>query len=297
MKKISVLVLSALLLFCFTACNNNSEPLTLTDATTVNAALNEFMTAFVMTHNDYTNNNDGSADYVGSTEVLAAIKANDADTTVTDMYINMGAVGSQVQNIGLLGETYSSTDNIVPVSVGMNVFYRDPVYKIEGGNLLVNKAAFLFSLLIEEPLKINGAAYDDYSVPSFDTELTVTDVKFNNETIAEEDGAYTADFTKIASNPGHARLTYAYEGIPSDGTTDLVFVVTEGSDNSLQNSILTSSANVFSSYLIPYATESLDDLTNKTVTKTFKVLSSDGTAKGSFDLTVNVVVETETPDA
>ena len=129
-------------------------------------------------------------------------------------------------------------------------------------------------------------------------ELSVTEVKFNNEVItAGEDGSYTADFTKIASNPGHARLTYAYNDMPSEGTTDLVFVVTTGSDNSLQNSILTSSANVFSSYLIPYATESLDDLTNKTVTKTFKVLSSDGTAKGSFDLTVNVVVETETPDA
>ena len=164
MKKISVLVLSALLLFGFTACNNNSEPLTLTEATTVNVELNEFMTAFAMTHNDYENDNGGSTDYVDSTAVLAAIADNVSGITVDDMYINMGVVGSQVENIGLLGKTYSSTDNIVPVSVGMNVFYRDPVYKIENGNLLLNKAAFLFSLLIDEPLKINGTTYDDYSV-------------------------------------------------------------------------------------------------------------------------------------
>ena len=286
MKKILIALLAVSMLFVFTACDDDSseERFNLASAENVNEEMVEFRDAFVKVHNKIANDNGGSSDYVGSDKVTETV------SSIGDMYIDLGEVGN-VESVGLLGKTYKSGDEIMPVSIGMNVFYQEAAWKIDGGHLLVNKAAFLFSLLTDNPLKVNGSTYDDYSV--FDGEpasLTVSEVKYGNEDapVSEEN----KDVYEVKCTDSTTLLSYSYTGAEE---SDLLYVVTSENGEITQNSILTYSAADFGSYLLPYGKEIAEDV-DKTLVKEYLVLSNDGSSvavKGAFDITVHVTATAE----
>ena len=283
MKKILIALLAVSMLFVFTACDDDSseERFNLASAENVNAEMVEFRDAFVKVHNKIANDNGGSSDYVGSDKVTETV------SSIGDMYIELGEVGN-VESVGLLGKTYKSGDEIMPVSIGMNVFYKDAAWQVEDGHLLVNKAAFLFSLLTDNPLKVNGSTYDDYSV--FDGEpvsLTVSEVNYGDAPVTAENGVYEVNCTDSTT-----LLRYSYTNASE---TDLLYVVTSENGEITQNSILTYSAADFGSYLLPYGKDITENV-DKTLGKEYLVLSNDGSSvavKGAFDITVHVTATAE----
>ena len=256
------------------------NPVVRIDAASVNSEMQEFMKDFIKVYNEFSLN-----DTVDAASIAAKLNMDEGE-----VFINLGYFGN-VEDIELSGLTYTAESNIIPVSVGMGAFYRDNVYKTDAttGNLLVNKAAFLFSLLAGEGISVNGTEYDDYSL--FETtpeELTISNVKVGSEAVkVGDDGTYDVTITKK-----NTKIVYDYE--TSVTQVDIVYVITRNPETNevTQNSLLASETNNGSyAYLTPWDAEI--EAGNWSVTKIGTVLASDGTLKGTFTVTFDVTLAPE----
>ena len=242
----------------------------------VNAEMQEFMTAFKKVNNQFTSGHDVTDDEV--------IKK----TGIESMYINLGNFGD-VADVELSGHTYASNDSIIPVSVGMNAFYSssEPFKFDTEGNLLVNKAAFMFSLIADTGISVNGEDLEGYSLrDDAETALAITeipDVVSGSGTIDEVvDGEYNVTLT----GP-NVQIRYKYNGMANG---DIVYVITKQNDKVSQNSLLISDDNGAYAYLTPWG-EALEEK-EWTVSKKGFVLDSNGKYKGEYNLTLHI---TSTP--
>ena len=240
----------------------------------VNAEMQEFMTAFIKVYNQFTNGH-----VVSDAEVCEK-------TGLDDMYVNLGYFG-YVADVELSGHAYASDDSIIPVSVGMNAFYRSSKpFKLDSeGNLLVNKVAFLFSLLAGEGIGINGDAHNEYSlIGEAENPLTVINVN-----VPEGKGSVTGSYD-ITITADNTMVTYDYESTATAG--DIVYVITRKDSEITQTSLLASTASYGSyAYLTPWGKDiSTIEPREWSVTKTGIVLNSSGEYKGTFEVTFDVTL-------
>lgn len=253
------------------------NPVVRIDVASVNSEMKKFMKNFIKVNNKF--QQDDIVD--------AAAIAEEMEITEADVFIDLGYFGN-VDNVVISGHKYTADSSIIPVSVGMSAFYNDRVYKIDGetGNLLVNKAAFMFSLLAGEGISVNGTEYDGYSL--FDEvpeELTIRNVKVDGVVAdAESDSVYNVEITKK-----NTMTTYDYEEAPVQ-SGDTVYVITRDPSTGevTQNSLLTSrSTYSLYVYFTPWD-EEITEKKNWSVTKLGTVFTSGGQLKGTFDVTFNV---------
>lgn len=274
MKRILSMLIVVMMLFMFASCDDSTAvpALDQRDVAEVNIEMATFLKDFVSVHNKVSNSNGGNADYVGADKITEAV------STISDMYVNLGTA-ENVTSVTLLGHEYAEDDDAMAVSIGMNVFYREKAWKMEDGNLMVNKAALLFSILAGTPVEVNGMEYDGYEVISAETKpLSAVDVKYGNVAPTVEDGVYTVDCTDSTT-----LLSYDYS---DSAAGDLVYVVTKENDAVTGISILTKDAADFGTYPVPY-NQSLAN-TDKTLVKEYTVLDSTAAYKGTFTLNVHV---------
>lgn len=274
MKRILSMLIAVMMLFMFAACDDSTSvpALDQREVAEVNTEMTAFLKDFVSVHNKVANSNGGNADYV------AADKITEAVSSISDMYVNLGAA-ENVTSVTLLGHEYAEDDDAMAVSIGMNVFYREKAWKMEDGNLMVNKAALLFSILAGTPVEVNGMEYDGYEVISAETKtLSAKGVKYGNVAPTVEDGVYTVDCTDSTT-----LLSYDYS---DSATGDLVYVVTKENDAVTGISILTKDAADFGTYPVPYNQPLAN--TDKTLVKEYTVLDSTAAYKGTFTLNVHV---------
>lgn len=274
MKRILSMLIAVMMLFMFASCDDSTAvpALDQREVADVNTEMTAFLKDFVSVHNKVSNSNGGKAEYVGADKITTAA------TAISDMYVNLGAA-ENVTSVTLLGHEYAEDDNIMPVSIGMNVFYREKAWKMEDGNLMVNKVALLFSILAGTPVEVNGMEYDGYAVITEETKpLNAKDVKYGNESLKAEDGIYAVNCTDSTT-----LLSYDYDG---SAAGDLVYVVTKENDAVTGISILTKDAADFGTYPVPY-NQPLEN-TDKTLVKEYTVLDSTAAYKGTFTLNVHV---------
>ena len=252
----------------------------------VNAEMQKFMTAFAKVNNQFKLDQGQDSKIVGSDAVVEYIY--EEGSTADDMYINLGNFDT-VTSVGLIGREYTSTnDDILPVSIGNSVFYQDKVYKFDSeGNLLVNKAAFMFSLIANTGIYVNGEPLEGYSLcddAKIDLPIIGTPVASGSGEIKKNGDAY--DVTLTGSN---VQIRYEYDGMESG---DIVYVITKQNDEVSQNSLLISDDNGAYAYLTPWG----GDLEKNQwiVSKEGFVLDSNGSYKGEYNLTLNI---TSTPQA
>lgn len=252
------------------------NPVVRIDAASVNSEMKEFMKNFIKVNNKF--QQDDTVD--------AAAIADEMGITAADVFIDLGYFGN-VDNVVISGHKYTADSSIIPVSVGMGAFYNDSVYKIdkETKNLLVNKAAFMFSLLAGEGISVNGTEYDGYSLFDADPkELTISNVKVGGVvTEAESDSVYNVEITKK-----NTMTTYDYEAHVQSGDTVYVITRDPSTGEVTQNSLLTSSSTYsLYVYFTPWD-EEITENKNWSVTKLGTVFTSEGQLKGTFDVTFNV---------
>ena len=252
------------------------NPVVRIDAASVNSEMKEFMKNFIKVNNKF--QQDDTVD--------AAAIAEKMGITAADVFIDLGYFGN-VDNVVISGHKYTAGSSIIPVSVGMSAFYNDSVYKIdeETENLLVNKAAFMFSLLAGEGISVNGTEYDGYSLFDADPkELTISNVKVGGVvTEAESDSVYNVEITKK-----NTMTTYDYEAPVQSGDTVYVITRDPSTGEVTQNSLLTSSSKYsLYVYFTPWD-EEITENKNWSVTKLGTVFTSEGQLKGTFDVTFNV---------
>lgn len=274
MKRILSMLIAVMMLFMFAACDDSTSvpALDQREVAEVNTEMTAFLKDFVSVHNKVANSNGGNADYV------AADKITEAVSTISDMYVNLGTA-ENVTSVTLLGHDYAADDDIMPVSIGMNVFYKDKAWEMKDGNLMVNKAALLFSILAGTPVEVNGMEYDGYAVITEEEKsLSAKGVKYGNAGLTAEDGVYTVDCTDSTT-----LLSYDYDG---SAAGDLVYVVTKENDAVTGISILTKDAADFGTYPVPYKQPLAN--TDKTLVKECTVLDSTAAYKGTFTLNVHV---------
>ena len=274
MKRILSMLIAVMMLFMFAACDDSTAvpALDQRDVAEVNIEMATFLKDFVSVHNKVSNSSGGKAEYVGAAKITEAV------STISDMYVNLGAA-ENVTSVTLLGHEYAEDDDAMAVSIGMNVFYREKAWKMEDGNLMVNKAALLFSILAGTSVEVNGMEYDGYAVISAETKpLSAEDVKYGDAALIAEDGVYTVDCTDSTT-----LLSYDYDG---SAAGDLVYVVTKENDAVTGISILTKDAADFGTYPVPY-NQPLEN-TDKTLVKEYTVLDSTAAYKGTFTLNVHV---------
>lgn len=252
------------------------NPVVRIDAASVNSEMKEFMKNFIKVNNKF--QQDDTVD--------AAAIAEKMEIAAADVFIDLGYFGN-VDNVVISGHKYTADSSIIPVSVGMGAFYNDSVYKIdeETENLLVNKAAFMFSLLAGEGISVNGTEYDGYSLFDADPkELTISNVKVGGVvTDAESDSVYNVEITKK-----NTMTTYDYEDPVQSGDTVYVITRDPSTGEVTQNSLLTSSSKYsLYVYFTPWD-EEITENKNWSVTKLGTVFTNGGQLKGTFDVTFNV---------
>ena len=278
MKKLFIVAISVVMLMAFTACEQGTPDSNVarTPVTDVNTEMRKFMTAFFAVNNQFPT---GHA--VTNEEVLSKM----TDSSFESMYIDLGSFG-EVESVELSGIEYTADSTIMSVSVGMGAFYKNvPVYKIDEatGDLLVNRASLLFSIIAGEPVVVNGIPYDDYSVGDAEPKEIVADsVFFGGEKVtAEGDGAYTITVTEE-----NTKLSYKYEDCAPN---DKIYVITRDSDTGAvtQNSLLISGKDGVYAYLTAWDAE-VTTAETKHMSKEGFVLSDNGELKGSYELSLTV---------
>ena len=167
------------------------------------------------------------------------------------------------------------------------------VYKVdeETGNLLVNRASLLFTIIAGEPVVVNGVSYDDYNVGTVEEKKIVADsIYFGEEKVtAEESGeSYT-----ITVDEKNTKLNYKYEGWAE---TDKIYVITRDTETGAvtQNSLLVSESSGVYAYLTVWDAEVTEAGTKHMIKEGF-VLSEGDELKCSykFNLTVEFKGSTE----
>ena len=280
MKKLFIVAISVVMLMAFTACEQGTPDSNVarTPVTDVNTEMSKFMTAFFAVNNQFTN---GHA--VTNEEVLSKM----TDSSFESMYIDLGSFG-EVESVELSGIEYTADSNIMPVSVGMGAFYQNvPVYMIDEatGDLLVNRASLLFSIIAGEPVVVNGISYDDYSVGDAEPKAIDADsILFGGEKITAEgddDDAYTITVTEK-----NTKLNYRYEDWAPN---DKIYVITRDSDTGAvtQNSLLISENDGVYAYLTAWDA-AVTTAETKHMNKEGFVLSDNGELKGSYKLNLTV---------
>ena len=279
MKKLFIVAISVVMLMAFTACEQGTPDSNVarTPVTDVNTEMRKFMTAFFAVNNQFTT---GQA--VTNEEVLSKM----TDSSFESMYIDLGSFG-EVESVELSGIKYKADSDIMSVSVGKGAFYKNvPVYKIDEatGDLLVNRASLLFSIIAGEPVVVNGISYDDYSVGDAEPKAIVADSIFfggENVTAEGDDDAYTITVTEK-----NTKLSYKYEDWAPN---DKIYVITRDSDTGevTQNSLLISGGDGVYAYLTPWDAE-VTTAQTKHMNKEGFVLSASGELKGSYKLNLTV---------
>ena len=287
MRKLVIVALSIMMLMAFVACEPDAvgSNVSRTSVDDVNEEMKEFMTSFFAVNNQFNNEH-----VVTDAEVLEKM----TDSSFDSMYIDLGSFG-EIKSVKISGIEYTDDNNtIIPVSVGMGAFYRNvPVYKVdeETGNLLVNRASLLFTIIAGEPVVVNGVSYDDYNVGTVEEKKIVADsIYFGEEKVtAEESGeSYT-----ITVDEKNTKLNYKYEGWAE---TDKIYVITRDTETGAvtQNSLLVSESSGVYAYLTVWDAEVTEAGTKHMIKEGF-VLSEGDELKCSykFNLTVEFKGSTE----
>lgn len=279
MKKLFIVAISVVMLMAFTACEQGTPDSNVarTPVTDVNTEMREFMTAFFAVNNQFPT---GHA--VTNEEVLSKM----TDSSFESMYIDLGSFG-EVESVELSGIKYTADSDIMSVSVGKGAFYKNvPVYKIDEatGDLLVNRASLLFSIIAGKPVVVNGIPYDDYSVGNAEPKAIDADsIFFGGKKVTAEgdDDAYTITVTEM-----NTKLSYKYEDWAPN---DKIYVITRDSDTGevTQNSLLISGGDGVYAYLTPWDAE-VTTAQTKHMNKEGFVLSASGELKGSYKLNLTV---------
>lgn len=251
-----------------------TNPITVRDTNEVNAELQEFMKNFIKVNNAF-----NSGDKPTSGQIAEKMGIDESL-----VFVDLGYFG-EVDNIELSGHEYAAESPIISISIGNNAFYEDTAYKIDTatGNLLVNKAAFIFSLLAKKGISVNGTLYDGYSLfNGTPTTLTISNVKVGG-TATSTDNPYDIELTVK-----NTMTTYDYN-TATEG--DIIYVITRDPETNevTQNSLLKSSAPSYGSYV--YFTPWNQEITEHkewSVTKAGTVFTSEGVLKGSYNVTFNV---------
>ena len=247
----------------------------------VSAKMQEFMKAFAEVNNQFQLEDGEKSKYVDSSDVVKHIFE---DGNSDDMYINLGNFGT-VTSVNLLGHEYTSTDDIMPVSIGNSVFYQDKVYKSDSeGNLLVNKAAFMFSLIADKGILVNGEALEGYSLyADQENVLSITDASASVPgTVTPGDNSDTYNVNLTVEN---VQIRYEYDN-KADG--DIIYVLTKLGDEITQNSLLIADGKGAYAYLTPWD-EAVEAGQDWTAGKVGIVLNADGSYKGTYNITFNVM--------
>ena len=280
MRKFLVIALSIMMLFAFTACEENKgADVARTSVDSVNTELKTFMDDFFAVSEKYTLIDIDDEDVLG--------KMKEAGSSITDMYVDLGSFGD-VTSFQLSGISYDSDDPTMKVSVGMGAFYEGAnVYKVTSeGKLLVNKVSLLFSVLAGEPLIVNGVSYDDYSVGTIgDIDIIPSSIKLDGEAVEAAEG--TDGYYNIIITEKNKKLTYKYTDSADD---DRVYVITRdtATEDVTQNSIIEiNAAGEAYAYLSAWDADITESKT-QTIRKDGIVIGADGAVKGMYELKLNV---------
>ena len=280
MRKFLVIALSIMMLFAFTACEENKgADVARTSVDSVNMELKTFMDDFFAVSEKYTLIDIDDEDVLG--------KMKEAGSSITDMYVDLGSFGD-VTSFQLSGISYDSDDPTMKVSVGMGAFYEGAnVYKVTSeGKLLVNKVSLLFSVLAGEPLIVNGVSYDDYSVGTIgDIDIIPSSIKLDGEAVEAAEG--TDGYYNITITEKNKKLTYKYTDSADD---DRVYVITRdtATEDVTQNSIIEiNAADEAYAYLSAWDAD-ITESKNQTIRKDGIVIGADGAVKGMYELKLNV---------
>ena len=157
-------------------------------------------------------------------------------------YIEFGNFDS-VDSVTLLGNEYTA-DSEFSISVGMNVFYKDKVFKVDNGKLLINKAMLVFSMLNGDTISINGIEYSGYGI---DKDSVIpgkpSTVTYDNQQLTADGDVYTVPLTDTVS-----QVFYGVDGVTAG---DYAFFITTKDD--LVTGVSISMVNgQHGSYLLPY---------------------------------------------
>lgn len=284
MRKFLVIALSIMMLFAFTACEENKgADVARTSVDSVNTELKTFMDDFFAVSEEYT-----ASDTIDDEDVLGKMK--EAGSSITDMYVDLGSFGD-VTSFQLSGISYDNDDPTMKVSVGMGAFYEGAnVYKVTSeGKLLVNKVSLLFSVLAGEPLIVNGISYDDYSVGSIGKiDIDTESIKYDGETVKAAEG--TDGYYNITITEKNKKLTYKYTDSADD---DRVYVITRdtATEDVTQNSIIEiNAAGEAYAYLSAWDADITESKT-QTLRKDGVVIGKDGAVKGMYELKLNVTFD------
>ena len=209
----------------------------------------------------------------------------DASGSVSDLYIDFGSISGT--SISILGANYREGDT-TDISIGNNVFYRAPIFKIEDGKLLLNKVVLMFSAISGTPVIVDGESYS-YSLADGES-ITANNLRFTSD----DKGTITLDKTNeytIVYKSTRDLITYDYE---NKVVGDSHFIVTKNPDNPsevISTSIDSTSASDFGFYLYPYGADPSEQ-TPRDVIKESYVFGSDGEFKGCVKLLFHISIDT-----
>ncbi len=190
-------------------------------------------------------------DDINSQEFIQTIDESKTDNA-EEAYVEFGNFDS-VDSVTLLGNKYTA-DSEFSISVGMNVFYQDVIFKVEEGKLLINKAMLVFAMLNGDTISINGIEYSGYGI---DKDSVIpgkpSTVTYDNQQLTAEGDVYTVPLKDTVS-----QVFYGVDGV-TEG--DYAFFITTKDD--LVTGVSISMVNgQHGSYLLPYG-QNINDYKNR----------------------------------
>ena len=232
------------------------------EATKIVEAIEGFIPDFAKVIDKNRPGEGSGPDDINSQEFVTTIDSNKSK----DAYIEFGNFDS-VDSVTLLGNEYTA-DSEFSISVGMNVFYKDKVFKVDNGKLLINKAMLVFSMLNGDTISINGIEYSGYGI---DKDSVIpgkpTTVTYDNQQLTADGDVYTVPLKDTVS-----QVFYGVDGV-TDG--DYAFFITTKDD--LVTGVSISMVNgQHGSYLLPYGQNINDykDREGEILSKTLYIYNS-----------------------
>lgn len=171
MKKIVVALLALSVVFMFASCDNSGNPPAPTELETV---LDDFKDDFFSLFN--------AVEAAGWEQAgkYTAEQLNEKLNQNVEYFYELDGTYEDSAKVKVLGQEFASSDTFA-VSIGLNNFFTDNVFKVQDGKLSVNKAVVLMSLMFDMPLEVNGTVIAENLGAT-----TVSDLAINEMDIAKK---------------------------------------------------------------------------------------------------------------
>ena len=276
MKKIVVALLALSVVFMFASCDNSGNPSAPTELETV---LDDFKDDFFSLFN--------AVEAAGWEQAgkYTAEQLNEKLNQNVEYFYELDGNYEDSAKVKVLGQEFASSDTFA-VSIGLNNFFTDNVFKVLDGKLSVNKAVVLMSLMFDMPLEVNGTVIAENLGAT-----TVSDLAINEMDIAKKEAGNTINKTTDAAGNEYdvhiadatGLISFTYDG-KEDG--DVVLILNEDSEEVVKSTAVDkAAASDFGYYLVSGSTSGRPA---ETVIRDNIVIDSTGAVKGKYTITFNM---------